>query len=140
MLGFATDHTQSAVPKSEVRRAPQAAADTWAGLLGNSYSCHVMALVLGHMLADAGVLARPPTLREVMGELGDEDTAASVQAFRFLPSSPEEKLVAALHRCAVFRGSDVRVTTGALYHPGRWPREAVNPHLWSWKPIISTAP
>ena len=33
-----------------------------------------MALVLGHMLADAdsGVLARPPSLREVMGELSDQ--------------------------------------------------------------------
>ena len=41
------------------------------------------------------------------------------------------------HRSAMYRGSDVRLTSGMLLSPGIWPRQSVDVARWKWKVVLS---
>ena len=43
----------------------------------------------------------------------------------------------AMHRGCIYKGSDVRVSTGQLYDPTVWPRISVDARLWKWKVAVS---
>ena len=40
-------------------------------------------------------------------------------------------------RSADYRGSDVRLDTGQLCRPGRWPRESISPVKWIWYDVLA---
>jgi hypothetical protein len=42
-----------------------------------------------------------------------------------------------LHRRAIHKGSDVRMSTGSLINPGVYPRRAIDPSRWAWRVVCS---
>ena len=50
---------------------------------------------------------------------------------------PPDRLVRILHSRAIWRGSDVRFSTGELYRPYSSTRAGIEASLWTWKAIAS---
>ena len=51
----------------------------------------------------------------------------------------QEESVKQLHRCSIFRGSDIRLGTGVVMDPRVWPRREVQAWRWEWKTTLSYA-
>ena len=50
----------------------------------------------------------------------------------------EEALVVEHLRCADHRGSDVRLSSGALTRPSCWPRMSTDHTSWKWRTVVKT--
>jgi hypothetical protein len=74
-LGFRLNHTLACIPKSERRKASTAGwtEDARNCLLGNSFSCYSVALVLGNLLWQVGLLPSSPPLKVIYGQLWDDE-------------------------------------------------------------------
>ena len=48
----------------------------------------------------------------------------------------EQVLVLEHMRSVSTKGSDVRMSTGLLFHPSGWPRVPVNTELWRWHTVM----
>ena len=48
-----------------------------------------------------------------------------------------KEATAQLHRAAIYKGSDVRLTDGVLLSPSIWPRQTVDIGRWDWYVCVS---
>ena len=66
----------------------------------------------------------------------DEQELASTSS-RTSEESAQCEVVKDLHRGAIFKGSDIRLSTGSLLDPSVWPRQAAEVKRWRWKVVVS---
>ena len=133
MLGFRRQHTAVAVAKSDRLVRQGRLEDIRCALLGNSFSCPVVALLLGAALCRCGVLPGPVAIEHLVNAVSVEDQTIAEARLAARGTTEEEELVAQFHRAAIFKGSDVRIDTGALADPRGWPRQPIEAGLWSWR-------
>ena len=65
LLGFGQDHTIPAVPSAMLSSNAREAEYVRKALLGNSFSCPVVAWLLSHLLYDNKLITRKPSLTEL---------------------------------------------------------------------------
>merc|ERR1712073_81685 len=41
-----------------------------------------------------------------------------------------------MHRGSIYKGSDIRISTGFAYNPKIWPRQSIDPRRWTWKVAV----
>ena len=86
-------------------------------------------------------LDRPPTFHRMDGRRRGllHPTYAAARAALAEGSSTdlELKTLTSILRSADYRGSDVRLDSGELLTPGRWPRRSIDPARWNWYPLLS---
>jgi len=93
--------------------------------------------LLGLALHALGQLPEPPTVAQLHGELYLEEQNVAMKRQALDETPQEAQLVAHFHRLAMYRGSDVRLTTGDLLNPAAWPRRGVDPSCWRWRVVMS---
>jgi len=150
-MGFEADHVEPAVSKRERGIGKKEAEDIKCSLIGNSYHCVVVAWLLGQALQQLDYVEEAPSPEECWGEpslLGLGSSVASVKSTveshgygKYLSELNAEDLgrmvTTHIHRNAMHRGSDVRLATGILMNPSRWPRESVPTKRWRWKVVLA---
>ena len=141
-LGFKVAHTLPCVPKKQRSYQKISLEDQRNRLLGNSFSCLVVACLVGQCLHHCGILELPPTLESCWGhtvqeELFDRPPLLAAGVADLEEVSLEQEATAQLHRAAIYKGSDVRLTEGVLLSPSQWPRQAIDVHRWFWKVCMS---
>jgi len=158
-MGFSADHLDAAIGRREKGASSVWIEDLKCSLVGNSYHCVVVAWLFGQALYALGVFAAAPHPtqcwgpQELLGIRGahrnrtsgggdDNNDSAAAGSFREQLTKTDNdefgRLVTThMHRSAMYRGSDVRLSTGILTNPGRWPREAVPVKRWNWRVVLS---
>ena len=155
-MGFSADHLEAAIGRRERHWGADWQEDIKSSLVGNSYHCVVVAWLFGQALQAVGFWEVAPTPEECWGDwnlLGMRPlkggTARKVSQSNTATTSHREHLATTdddefgrlltvhMHRSAMYRGSDVRLSTGVLMNPGRWPREAIPVKRWRWQVVLA---
>ena len=115
-------------------------------LLGNSYSCPVVAWLVSHLLFREGLAVRVASPDEVASgrtvqlaarqkcePLGDNVPPPRPRA------APDLELVERLGAGVDHRGSDVRLALGEAMRPSAWPRREVPARWWRWRTVLALA-
>ena len=137
-MGFDRDHVEAAVSKREHGMSSEESEDIKCSLIGNSFHCVVVAWCFGQALTAAGYLEHYRSPEECWGALSKTGTAATIEETNVDEEQEFGRLVTThFHKNAMYRGSDVRLTTGLLMNPGRWPRESVPIKRFQWKVVLS---
>ena len=131
-LGFAPDHTAAAFRKNEKEMNGLEKESIRCSLLGLSFSCPIVAYLVGQWLHRVGVLKDQVTVAQAWGGVAAEPPASTVGEVDW-----NREVVKHLHRQAMYRGSDVRLSTGVLMRPNLWPRQAFDARRWKWRTIIA---
>ena len=86
-------------------------------------------------------LRRPATFHRLDGQRRGHcaQSFAEAKSAQSEHNSPDLERITlnALLRSADYRGSDVRMDSGALMKPNQWPRRSIDPAKWTWYPILS---
>ncbi|CAK0790348.1 unnamed protein product [Prorocentrum cordatum] len=139
LLGFDVGYTSLATKGSN----PQDASDARAFLLGNSFSIHVVAWLCQQLLHRRGALNRELSIEEVSPVRACRATWDQAGAFVTEPGEPDtaeaRQLVPHYLSRAEKGGSDVRLDYGVPYRPRGWPRTSLDPFVWEWRVVVSTA-
>ena len=127
LLDFKRRHTLACMHTGARKAAPQALELTRCGLLGDTFSCGVVAWVLQHLFHAEGYLDRVRTVEEMrMPSRGEP-----------VQHIPEEELPMRLAQAHISqanpRGSDVRVDSGEVADTRSWPRRPIDVDRWKWK-------
>ena len=115
-------------------------------LLGNSFSCSVVARLVSHLLSREGLAVRPATPTEAGSgkrlELGCLPSAQALQGSVPPQRGPRPtglQLVERLGTGVDHRGSDVRLALGPGLRPSAWPRRETPARWWTWRTVLSFA-
>jgi hypothetical protein len=138
LAGFDKRHTCLGCTAGELKE-PAVLQRVRRDLLRGSGSVPLLALAFGAFLHRRGWLPEAPGLEQCRGELFSDEQARVRDYVRYLQGrrTLEEEAVLDLHRRAIHKGSDVRMSTGSLINPGTYPRRAIDPHRWAWRIICS---
>jgi len=140
-LGFDWAHCEPAFTKQQRRSDPRGFEDLACSLLGNSFCCPMIGWLLGQKLYDLGILNSLPSITQCWGEqIESERSSGSDSSVSKSPTSSSATHVSAirlLHRNVMYRGSDVRVATQTLAHPGVFPRKALDASRWKWRVVLA---
>jgi hypothetical protein len=101
--------------------------------LGNSFSCPVIAWLIGQKLFGMGILPTIPNIDDCWGIPPKESFSSPADN----ADCPELQAVKLLHRNVMYRGSDVRLASQTLLSPSAWPRKALDLSRWKWKVVLS---
>ena len=144
--GFRRGHTLPATKSGEAKSDPAWARSVRASQIGSSFQCELVAWLIGPWAVSCGYSKILPSLSSVRDSLDREDHVNVVRSSAdTAPARDEEggepglvrRLCLDMVRHADHRGSDVRISSGALFRPSVWPRQSVNPRLWRWKVAIA---
>jgi hypothetical protein len=136
IMGFPAGHTLPAMYRHE-KNDKALEIDTRRSLVGNSFSCQSLALLLGEWCQQHEVRRRPETLAEVYGlpsktecqllesRLGDLDLVGI-----------KAELVKHWHGLPSYKGGDLRRPYG-LHHPNSVPRLPLDPSWWKWRVCVA---
>ena len=127
LLDFKPRHTMTCMATKARKYCPQALEDLRCGLLGDSFSCGVVAWLLQPLLLSNGyvkdrktvVEMRRPTKDAMVSRMNDDDAALNLAQAHVLQCDP--------------RGSDVRVDSGEIADTSSWPRRPIDPSRWRWR-------
>ena len=129
-LGFPRNRCETVVPKSQRHSGPKGAEDISCSLLGNSFSCPVIAWVIGQKLFSMGFLATPPSPNSCWG------TSSSSCSTLVAGEGHEMAAVKLLHRNVMYRGGGVRLASQTLLSLSAWPRKPMDLSRWNWKVVL----
>ena len=141
-MGFTRRHSVKGWKKEQVPRNSQFMEHGRCSLIGNSFQSNVIAWLVGQLLVAMGLWIRAPTPQQCVDGLSADDASTLSGHYRDLQSDDidpdlERRLVRTFIRGVNHKGSDVRITTGELYHPNAWPRSSAQASLWKWRTILS---
>ena len=147
LMGYGFDHTQVAWSASKAKQDPTGFEDERCSLIGDSFSIYsfmIFAAFAGYrwtgsieveqMNQRAGL---PPGLSLHVQFRCPLQTAASLGLEEKRPRGVHEMNRSLLQRTN-HTGSDVRVLTGDLMCPKKYPRQSVQSQWWKWRPIFAT--
>jgi hypothetical protein len=100
----------------------------------------IMGMFFGSALAHAGVAPHVPTLTQLLGGLWPSEEERLVKSLADLERrgrSLFEEHVLQAHRSAVFRGTDLRISSSIFRSPELLPRESVLSCRYIWKEILA---
>ena len=132
-LGFPWNHCETAVTKSRRHSDPRGTEDICCSLLGNSFSCPVIAWMIGQKLFSFGIIPKLPSPNDCWGST----ESISLNLDSNPGDTPEMAAVRLLHRNVMYRGSDVRLASQTLLSPSAWPRKPMDLSRWNWKVVLS---
>jgi len=127
-------YTEPAVTSSALKHDALNSERIRASLLGNSFHLEVVAWVRSHLAVAWGLLADPVAIEELKSRGGDARKKA--RAWESRGFCQEQSLVLEHMRSVSSKGSDVRISTGSLFHPSGWPRVPVDTRLWRWRTVV----
>ena len=130
-MGFDWHHCEPAFPKNQRKADPQRFEDVACSLIGNSFSCPVVAWLFGQKLCELGVLTDRPSLENCWGVRRAPSENCT------LPTVEHMDALKVLHRNVMYRGSDVRVATQTLVSPGIFPRKSLDASRWKWGVVLA---
>jgi hypothetical protein len=160
-MGFPCDHTRHAWPSSRIKDDKQGFEDKRCSLVGNSFNCLVVALLLGYYGHAAGWLPAPVDPQHLVNRVGVQHELSLHPSETCLPprrtsvrdarrwdstcSEPagnerakvEYQLARLMAEGVDHKGSDVRLDAGELYDPSTWPRRSVKVSRWKWRVVLS---
>ena len=144
-MGFAADHLDAAVSKRDTSMTAQDKEDVRCSLVGNSYHCVVVGWLIGQALCAEGLRNRAPSPEECWGAIAEQSSGneecTAIKFREYLDKLNDQEFnkeaTLHLHRGAMYKGSDIRMSTGTVMHPGRWPRQAMPFKRWKWKIVLS---
>lgn len=122
---------ETVVPKSQRQSDPKGTEDISCSLLGNSFSCPVIAWMIGQKLFSMGFLTDPPSPNRCWG------TSSSSCSVPVSDESHEMAAVRLLRRNVMYRGGDVRLASQTLLSPSAWPRKPMDLSRWNWEVVLS---
>ncbi len=139
---YETDHTLPAVKSSAAKHQPNLAFAVRASIIGDTYQCMSVSVLLSHLAHDWGYLSRPVRPSEIRSRLADHLRIVDVNRVRGgstdeLACSPAEQLVRRTMARCTGRGSDVRRVTGDLLSPQKISRQSLDGRFWRWKTVIA---
>jgi len=145
LLDFEPRHTMTCLPTSARKQKALLLEDSRCSLLGNSFSCAVVAWLIAHWAVAEDLLPFVPTVADMRRQFATglwEDSVVGAPIVRSNlssprgHSSPSVQLVHQLMRSTDSRGSDIRVDTQQMIRPNAWPRRPLDVNRWFWKTII----
>ena len=126
LMDFPGRHTMTALPTKARKSSPKLLEDLRKSLIGDSFQCSAVALLLAPMLVGHRLLAAPL----LVADMRSSPSVASVASVR---ESEQLSLLAKAHLAGADpRGSDVRLDSGELMEPKSWPRRPVDVRKWHW--------
>ena len=136
--GYRRGHTLTAMKGGEAKDQPAAFYALRKCLLGNTYHAEVVAWLLGHFAAAAGYLAEPASVEEIRSRtLQENPLRREPIRGNSRGLSDDQVVVWDLMRGADHKGSDVRISSGALSNPSTWPRAGIPSNIWRWKVALA---
>ena len=93
----------------------------------------LVAYLFGPLLLRHGIGSGKLTVEAAWGN----GQFAGTQRREEFESNMEADVVQHFHRQCIYRGSDVRLSTGVLMRPNAWPRQSFPTGRWKWKTILS---
>ena len=126
LLDFKRRHTMTCMHTGARKAAPHALELTHCGLLGDTFSCGVVAWILRHLFHAEGYLDRVRTVAEMRQPSRGETTT------RVLEQELPLRLAQAHISQADLRGYDVRVDGGEVADTRSWPRRPIDVDRWKW--------
>ena len=140
--GLLEDHTLRACTSSVTKRTPGAARGARLQLLLGALPTGVLGALLAAVAAGSEGAPDLAAWAAALKRARSEALGADLPLARHALPSPalparewglDLRVVAALVSGADHRGSDVRLTDGALHDTRGWPRQALDPSIWHWK-------
>ena len=130
LLGFSRGHTRTCQPTSYRKAQPARLERKRCDLLGVSFHVPSVALCLGPLFVDWGLLREAPTAQTLV------DRAARLSKPRSgrLTAGPAQQLLARrIVEGAIHGGQDARIDALDTLAPTSWPRRPIPVHHWEWK-------
>ena len=147
LMGYGSGHTKLAYSASAAKQSPSSFEDERCSLIGDSFSISSFMIFAATAVekwtgsVDVGQMNRrlglPPGLGlklEVPCPMCVQEAITDPKGYDWAVSDLNEFML----RRTNHTGSDVRITTGSLMNPRRYPRQSVNPQWWEWQQIFAT--
>ena len=128
-MGFPWSHLDMASSKGELFKHPLTAEDVKSGLIGRSLSVPGVAWLFSHFLSQEKILPAVADVKSCWSanRRSEEDD--------HMWSTMDMAKV--LIRNSIYRGSDVRLTSGLLMNPASWPRQSFDTSMLQWKVVLA---
>ena len=151
LMGYGAGHTTVAWSASQAKQNPQGFEDERCSLIGDSFAIQsfmIFAAFAGYKWSRQFDMAQmnhrvglPPGV-SVWQTLEDHLPGCPMQTSHELKLEGESAEVHHLNRILLQRtnhtGSDVRIITGDLLAPKKYPRQSVQSSWWRWRPVFAT--
>jgi hypothetical protein len=135
LMGYRRGHTAAALSRSELKNK-ELERDVRHALIGNTFSLPSLDLFVGSWLVSVGLRKLPPRMQELHGDLAKQSMPQlekQLHRWQDLGITAEEALVRSIFRFVSYRGGEIRRGCLTIGHPNVWPRQALDPRLWSWR-------
>ncbi len=129
MLGFSRGHTLTCRPTGDRKARPQQLEKERCDLLRVSFHVPSVALCLGPLFVDWGLLAEAPTPQALI----DRVSKLSKARARLRTGVAQQLLARRMVDGAIHRGQDARIDALDALAPTSWPRRPIPVHRWKWK-------